>query len=154
MRHSTQKTQGLVGFAKGAPFGGGLVVGGFGRDAAMTVSNFANVLPDAAPVTVGAGGTVTLTCSDVIGALTINGGTVNLGVNGGTVQMTAATQALSLAGNVTATSDASGSATISGGRVSLGSTARIFIVSDGPQAQDLTRSPSRTLTATAISTPP
>lgn len=143
---------GLVTFLKSpntAAVTGPLIVGGAGASASVMVLG-TNQIPDTNSVTINALGTVTLNIFEQIGALNINGGTFNLGVNtntilavssltmtGGSMQMTSGAQSLNLAGNVAVTSDGNGPATITGGQVGLGGATRIFTVNDGPQPADL-----------------
>lgn len=149
---TTTVEEGTLTFQKLAGFssiGGALVVGGTTASAAVLVTGTSQI-PDTSAVTINAFSSVTLNISEQIGALSINGGTFNLGVNsntvlvassltmtGGKVQMDFPSQSLSLLGNVIATSDSDGPALITGGQLGL-SGARIFTIDDGPQAQDLT----------------
>ncbi len=148
---TTTVEEGTVTFLKSPStnaVGGPLVVGGFGRDAAVMVLGTSQI-PDTGAVTINAQGTVTLNISETIGALTINDGTFSVGANasvglsvaslnmtGGKVQMNMSNQSLTLNGDVTATSDATGSAQISGGQLNLGAATRTFFINDGPQDQD------------------
>jgi|GEM_PF-2093812 len=130
--------------------GGNVAVGGFGRDATLSIAN-SSQLPDTAALTVNAQGTAAVNFSEIIGALTINDGLCTLGsltlnfltvsslsMTGGQIQMNVANQIFNLAGDATVTSDATGPAMISGGTLNLGLATRTFFVNDGPQAQDLT----------------
>ncbi len=127
---------------------GNLIVGGFGRVASVAVLGNSQI-PDTLAVNVGALGTMSINISETIGALTINGGTVDLGpinstgltvsslnMTGGKVQMSFLSQFLFLNGDVTATSTANGPAEINGGTLNLGQATRTFVVNDGPHEQD------------------